>query len=421
MTKHWNALFFLFIILSLSSCDQNTQWKGQDPIKKVDTHTQPIQLQYKGLFDLGDGIYMTNDFVGARLNGAARTNDTLISILITPENEKINPSPWYAFKIWSKEKRDIYIRFMYPKNSGHRYYPKLSYDDKNWKNLDSTYFQLSNTTEIEGQKVARNMTMKTQISPDTLTVSAQELITSLEVNQWVNDLASAPYVSVDTIGWSLQQRPLELLTIGNSDDKKMIFILSRQHPPEVTGYLAMQAFVETLCSESELAIAFRKEFNSYVVPIANPDGVDNGHWRHNAGGVDMNRDWADFNQVETQAISRFMKAKAKQNEGKFYFAVDFHSTYEDIYYTSDSTMKGNMPGLIMDLIEKSTAQFDNYEPNIKSGLDKDARVSSTSYCFYEFGAESFTFEIGDATPRDFVKQKGELSALSLMELLLEGE
>ena len=80
-----------------------------------------------------------------------------------------------------------------------------------------------------------------------------------------------------------------------------------------------------------------------------------------------------------------------------------------------------MPGLIMDLIEKSTAQFDNYEPNIKSGLDKDARVSSTSYFFYKFGAESFTFEIGDATQRDFVKQKGELSALSLMELLLEGE
>ena len=420
-----NTFFFkaliLFLTLTVCSCETNTPWKGQDPIKKVDTHTQAIELQYKGIFDLEDGIFMSNDFIGSRLNGAARANDTLITLLITPENEKINPSPWYAFKIWSKERRDIYIKFVYPKNSGHRYYPKLSHDNIHWEKLDSAFFKLGNFTEIEGQKVARSMTMKVQISPDTLSIAAQELNTSIEVGKWMKNLAINPFIDIDTIGYSQQKRPIKLLSIGESDDKKMIFIISRQHPPEVTGYLAMQAFVETLCSESDLAIAFRKEYNAYVVPLANPDGVDNGHWRHNAGGVDMNRDWADFNQPETQAISNFMKEKVKQSDGKFYFAVDFHSTYEDIYYTSDSTLKGNMPGLIPELISKSAATFDNYVPNIKSGLDKDARVASTSFFFYEFGAESFTFEIGDATPRDFVRQKGEITAQTLMELLLTNE
>jgi murein tripeptide amidase MpaA len=419
MITSMRSLKYLFLILFLStSCSQNTQWKGQDPIKKVDTHTVPIQLQYKGIFDMGSGVYLSNDFIGARLNGAARTNDTLISILITPENEKINPSPWYAFKIWSEQEQDISLNFIYPENVGHRYYPKLSHDGLVWERLDSNAYHIDMGTTIEGQNFPKNMQMKIHIGPDTLFVSAQELNTSKELGIWLSHLDTLPFVSLDTIGYSRQGRPLQLLKIGANDDQRMLFILSRQHPPEVTGYLAMQAFVETLCSTSELAEDFRKEYSVYVLPMANPDGVDNGHWRHNAGGVDLNRDWADFNQPETRAIRDFMKEKVAESGGKFYFAMDFHSTYEDIYYTEDPVAEGNMPGLIPKLITESGAAFDNYEPNIKSGLDSDARVSSTSYFFYEFGAESFTYEIGDNTDRDFVLEKGEVTAETLMELLI---
>lgn len=100
-----------------------------------------------------------------------------------------------------------------------------------------------------------------------------------------------------------------MLKIGKANDKKMILILSRQHPPEVTGYLAMQSFVETICGEGDTATKFREVYNTYVIPNLNPDGVDNGHWRHNSGGVDLNRDWEDFNQPELQAVKRFIEKK----------------------------------------------------------------------------------------------------------------
>ncbi len=403
----------------LWSCNQKTQWEGQKPVSKVNTQTVPIQLQHKGVFDLGKGVFASNEFDGARLNGVARTNDTLITVLLTPENEPINMSPWFAFKLWSEIESEIFVKLTYPENASHRYYPKLSFDGLSWKTLDSANYQISRTTEIESMQIPKEIIMKLSINPDTLWVAAQELITSTHVENWISKLLTNTYVTKTKIGESHKGKPINLLKIGESDDQKMIFILSRQHPPEVTGYLAMKAFVETICSDNEIAKNFRKKYNTYVVPLANPDGVDNGHWRHNYGGVDLNRDWADFNQPETSAIRDFMKQKTENASGKFYFAVDFHSTWQDIYYTISPELKGNMPGLVSDMITATGNEFTDYEPNIKPSDDLDTRITSTKFFFYEFGAESLTFEIGDNTPREFVKKKGGVSALKLMELLLE--
>lgn len=196
-------------------------------------------------------------------------------------------------------------------------------------------------------------------------------------------------------------------------------VISRQHPPEVTGYLAMRSFVETINGESATAEKFRNEFNTYVIPLVNPDGVDNGHWRHNNGGIDLNRDWGNFNQPEVALIRDFMIKKCSDAGGKFYCGIDFHSTWEDIYYTIDEELKGNMPGLIPNMIEAISRELPNYQPNIRPRNCDDAQVSSLSYFFNEFGAESLTFELGDNTPRDFLKEKGEIAAMKLMELMLE--
>jgi len=102
---------------------------------------------------------------------------------------------------------------------------------------------------------------------------------------------------------------------------------------------------------------------------------------------------------------------------KFYFAVDFHSTHEDIYYTITPELKGNMPGLVPDLINSIGERLEHYEPNIKPRTDDEPKITSTAYLFFEIGAESFTFEIGDNTPMDFIRRKGEISAMELMRLL----
>jgi hypothetical protein len=151
----------------------------------------------------------------------------------------------------------------------------------------------------------------------------------------------------------------------------------------------------------------------------NPDGVDNGHWRHNAGGIDLNRDWANFNQPETQAVKRFMEEKVKQTRGKFYFGIDFHSTWDDIYYTVDPKLKGNMPNLVSDWLDNIRQKLKGYDPNIRPNDKLEPTTVSRNYFFIEHGAEALVFEIGDNTPSDFLKEKAITGANELMRIMLE--
>ena len=413
---NFKIICLLIIISSLSACKKDSQWEGQKPVEKVSTKTIPVQLQNVGVFPLGKGIYCSNDFDGARMNGAVLTDDTLITVLISPENTPINMSPWYSFKIWAEERQEIFVKLIYSEGSNHRYYPKLSWDRKNWTNLDSAKYKETRLTFNDSEEIPVNSIMQLSISPDTLWISAQELITSKNIEQWSDQLAMKPFVTKSEIGKSHKGKPINILKIGQSDDKKMIMVLSRQHPPEITGFLAMQAFVQTLCSDNELASGFRNQFNTYVVPLMNPDGVDNGHWRHNHGGVDLNRDWEDFNQPETSAIREFMEGKTSSGD-KFYFGIDFHSTQEDIYYTIDPELKGIMPGLVPQLIEATGMEFDDYEPNVQPRSWEGAKVTSFTYFFYEHNAEALIYEVGDHTPRDFIREKAEMTAVKLMELM----
>ncbi len=416
--KNRGYFFVLIIILCFLGCKSGTQWKGQAPIRKVSTLTVPVQRQYAGIFDLGDGVFMSNDYSGARMNGVARTNDTLISVLITSENSPINPSPWYGFKIWSETEKDLYVKLTYNEDAFHRYFPKLSKNGSYWEALDSLKYKAVKKIFNE-RELAESITMQLSVNKDTLWVSAQELITSSVVDKWTNELLTNSFVSKSTIGESNQGRPLNLLTIGDSDDQRMIMVISRQHPPEVTGFLAMQAFIETLCANTDIAKRFRATYTTYVVPLVNPDGVDNGHWRHNYGGVDLNRDWENFNQPETRAIRDFMRQKVSDTGGSFYFGVDFHSTWEDIFYTITPELIGNMPGLVPKVIEGLEDEFPGYKPNIRPSPGTGNKINSTAFFFFEFGAESFTYEVGDNTPRDFVRKKGETTAIKLMEQLLK--
>ncbi len=401
-----------FILISFESCKQEKQWEGQGAVKKVNTETVPIQLQHKDIYNLGGSIFCSNKFNGARLNGAAFTKDSLVTVLISPENTPVNGSSWYAFKLWSEAEREITLKLTYTVGYFHRYHPKLSNDGLNWEQVDSTRYTVNYNAEQKPVSASMNL----HIGPDTLWIAAQELIASSHVNKWISGLEPNSFVTKTKIGESHAGKPINALKIGKSNDKHIILILARQHPPEVTGYLAMQAFVETICSENDVAEQFREKYNSYVIPLVNPDGVDNGHWRHNTGGIDLNRDWSEFNQPETTAVRDFMK-KVLSSGGKLMFFIDFHSTWDDIYYVHQEK-EGKEPDLVHKMIQLTGDEFPEYTPNIKSLSDgTNTIVTSDSYFSVTYGTPALTYEVGDHTPRNFIKRKAEISAMKLMELL----
>ncbi|MFT3826615.1 MAG: M14 family metallopeptidase [Chitinophagaceae bacterium] len=384
--------------------------KTAKPVSQATVNSQPaaikINLQQRRTYSFSDGtVQFSNQFAGARVNNIEQQDNSHYTITISPENTPVNPSPWYAFKVWGKQQTiDVQMKYV---GTRHRYDPKISKDGgKTWEDL-----------AVKKSKTDSNAGFQLSISADTLLVAAQELMPAAMGYQWIDSLATLPFIHKEIVGYSIMGKPIVALNTTGSSGKKQIIILSRQHPPEVTGYMAMQEFIRTVMGNSSLAVAFRKEYEVIVVPMLNPDGVDEGNWRHSAGGVDLNRDWENFEQPETRSVKEFLVKKQTAQQATVYFAIDFHSTYNDVFYTNEDTLT-NVPGLTNRWLRRFAESIPGFKPNVKpSGNGGNV---SKGWLMRAFKTDALTYEVGDDTPRPLLKKKGKVAAEVLMQLLLRG-
>ena len=376
----------------------------------VDTKTKSISFQKKRIFSFNEsGVYFSNDFEGARLNNINQLNDSTFVLSILPENKPINPSPFYAFKIWSSSSKKVFLRFKYPEGYKHRYVPKIKSNGA-WKIVDSLNFK--SDQNISSLILTINETPKI--------ISGQELHTSSIIYNWVNDLVKGKenYVRFIKIGKTKLNRPFKVLDIykGLPKNKPVIVLLTRQHPPEVTGYFAFKAFLETILKENELSSSFLDKYRILAFPLMNPDGVDLGHWRHNAGGVDTNRDWSFYNQPEIKTTVDYITKILNKNNSKLLLGLDFHSTYYDVFYTNTERKLTALPEFLPKWFSSLEERIPEYKVNEKPSNSK--QPTSKGWFLYAHKAVGVTYEIGDDTPRDRIKLIGKESAQAMMRILI---
>lgn len=401
-------LISLILVLLVFSCKTIKEVEFKTP---VDTKTKKIEKQEKTVFSLNDiGVYASNKFDGARLNAFEKVNDSTVKVIIRPENTPINNSAYYSFKIWSNTKKTVYIDFDYPKEFKHRYIPKIKTRNSNWKQLDSTKIYDKNNF----------VSIKLEALKDTTWVSAQELITSKDTEKWFNSLIinKESYVNLKSAGKSKLGRNLPVLDIyrGEKKQKPIVVLLTRQHPPEVTGFLAFQEFLSTILKENNLTNTFLNSYRVIAFPIINPDGVDLGHWRHNAGGVDTNRDWSKYHQPEIRQVVKYITNASKKDKGKIVLGLDFHSTYKDVFYTNKIRKNTSMHNFIEDWFSALEENIPNYKVNEAAG--NSTKPVSKGWFLYGQNAVGITYEIGDATPRDKIKLVGKVTAEEMMKILI---
>jgi len=98
---------------------------------------------------------------------------------------------------------------------------------------------------------------------------------------------------LETLGSTLDNNDISLLTIGESaDDKKKVWVIARQHPGETMAEWFIEGLLQRLLDETDtVGRALLDKAVFYVVPNMNPDGGIRGHLRTNAAGVNLNREW----------------------------------------------------------------------------------------------------------------------------------
>ncbi|MGY0610677.1 MULTISPECIES: M14 family metallopeptidase [unclassified Luteimonas] len=365
------------------------------------TSQAAVQVRKAWRFD-ADGLRFDNLLPAARLSGVARLGEGRYRIDIAPETEPVNPSAWYGFRIHADAPRTLELRFAYAHGHRHRYVPKLSADGRAWREAGADEFR------VDDEGVAH---LRLQLEAGALHVSAQPPFLPADFEAWSADVAGRLGLEPRTFGTSVQGRALQAFEFGADGDAPVLLVLGRQHPPENTGTQALTGFVEALAADTPDARAFRDRMRVLVVPLLNPDGVVEGHWRGNANGVDLNRDWGPFAQPETRALRELLAARGI-GAGRVAFAIDFHSTVRDVFYTVAEDPSRAPGGVLHAWMAAMQAGFDIEE---KPSSARSPVFKNWAFC--RLGAPAVTYEVGDATPAAELERVARHAARSLMALL----
>jgi predicted deacylase len=335
------------------------------------------------------------------------STDGVFNLTIYPEDKPpINESPWYAFRISGSRANQVVIKISFEDGYA-RYWPKVSHDSESWKPVPADRVTIS--------EAGTQMEIRLTLHRAQLWVAGQELLTSRYYDQWLDELSAHPGTKTRLAGQSVQGRPIYMADTGGSKD--VIILLGRQHPPEVTGPIAMRPFVTTLLSDSRLARQFRERYRLIILPLLNPDGVAAGFWRHNVNGVDLNRDWGPFTQPETQLVRNWLDHPAQQ-EIRLRLMLDFHSTKNNVFYTQrdiDPTDPADFTGR---WLTRSAQRLPDYGFK-REANETSSQPNSKNYFYTRYGIPAITYETGDDASRKAAEKAAVIFAQEMMRVMLE--
>jgi hypothetical protein len=183
------------------------------------------------------GASLDFDFAGAPPSACAVTGAREFTVLVTPEHAPpINPSPWYAFRYQADGTAPVTVTVRYL-GGEHRYAPK-------WRGAEGTWRELPAEPTSDGKGVVIRLPQGQGM------IAAQEIITpdhaAADLARW----SAATGAEVFQLGTSHDGRAINAIRLGRADAPRLVVLLGRQHPPEVTGGIAMQAFVDVLAERA---------------------------------------------------------------------------------------------------------------------------------------------------------------------------
>lgn len=233
------------------------------------------------------------------------------------------------------------------------------------------------------------------------------------MSAWSQLLAKRHDMEIVRYGESLDGRPFNALVAGSQDAGRLVIALTGQHPPEQSGLAAFKVFAEALMEDIPARVL--ADTRIVMLPMTNPDGRARGHWRHNNGGLDLNRDWLNQTQPATKAAAAFILEEAGERDTIAF--MDFHSTHKTLVYTQPFEEDYADMGFPKAL-KRSLDRGIEPDPEWISGHNAEAGTSK-NWALQTLDVAGLTIELADDAPADEIEKVGQLTASTLLNHLLE--
>ena len=151
------------------------------------------------------GVKVLTDFQGGNVkggnvNGCEFAPDGRLTISVAPENQPINSSPWYAFRLLADATTDVAMVLDYG-NYKHRYTPDFSLDGVNWQTYPAAKLDLNKDKSRAGFSL--RVPQGTSV-----VIAAQPLLASSHYTTWLESLKEQHGVTVSSAGSSVEGRTL---------------------------------------------------------------------------------------------------------------------------------------------------------------------------------------------------------------------
>lgn len=149
----------------------------------------------------------------------------------------------------------------------------------------------------------------------------------LQLEEW----GGSPWVTIDSIGASVQNRALWELSITDTTQiekpKQTVYMHVRTHPNEVQSFRVANAFINLLLSDELFSQEMIERYIFYIVPMINPDGVELGYFRENANKVNIESNWATIPIEPEPAALKRRFIELMNSDQPIRIALNMHSAY----------------------------------------------------------------------------------------------
>ncbi|WP_151705395.1 M14 family metallopeptidase [Nitrincola alkalilacustris] len=194
---------------------------------------------------------------------------------------------WFHFRLHTTAGVPHRLRIMNASEAAyadgwHDYRAVASYDRESWFRVE---------TEYDGKELSIDLTPE----QNTLYLAYFAPYSFERHQDLLQQSQLSPLCEMVDLGETLDGRDLSMLVIGDSaPEKKVVWIIARQHPGETMAEWFIEGMLDRLLDEDDaVARKLLQECVFHVVPNMNPDGSVRGHLRTNAAGVNLNREWLE--------------------------------------------------------------------------------------------------------------------------------